>query len=207
MRILLTAEGESDEIVAARLVQNVFPDAEIQPKRLPARGIVVVRRLLTDIVRAAHFGHFELLVVHFDLDDTFLDVHQQVGESERWLAMRNEVDDLLTKLLTNTAGRKAPLHVVFMTPAQSTDAWLRWAVLNRDGKRWESKGRHTLKRELYGNPPRGLVRKCVAYVDRLIQQMVECGQWPRSLRDFQDAMEAFKKIVGGPGPSASEAQV
>jgi hypothetical protein len=204
MRILLAAEGESDEIIASRLVLNVFPKAEIQPKRLPARGITVVRRLLTDIVRAAHFGHYEVLVLHFDLDDTLLDVHQHVAESDRWQAIRKEVDDLLNKLLVNNSGRKAPLHTIFMTPAQSTDAWLRWAVLNRDGKRWERKDRHTLKRDLYGNPPRGLIRKCVAYVDRLVQQMHLCDQWPRSLRDFQDMLESFKKTSGWQGPSASQ---
>lgn len=196
MRILLTAEGESDEVVASQLVRNVFPTAEIQSKRLPARGITIVSRLLTDIVRAAHFGHFELLVVHFDLDDTLLDIHQHVSECERWRDIRKDVDDLLTNKLTNTRGRKVPLYVIFMTPAQSTDAWLRWAVMNGDGTRWEKKDRHTLKRELYGTPPRGLVKKSVAYVDRLVQQMVECHQWPRSLRDFQDALDAFKNSIG-----------
>lgn len=195
MRILLAAEGESDEVVASRLLRSVLPDSEIQPKRMPARGIAVVRRLMTDIVRAAHFGHFELLVVHFDLDDTLRDVHQHVNESERWLEIRKEVDELLANQLANTGGRTRPLHVIFMTPAQSTDAWLRWALMNGDGKRWEKKDRHILKRELFGNPPRKFVEKASAYADRLIVLMAECAQWPRSLRDFQDALEVFKKMI------------
>ena len=193
MRILLATEGESDEVVAERLVRNVIPDAVIQPKRMPARGIAVVLRLLKDIVRAAHFGFFDLLILHFDLDDTLLDTHQHSSESRRWFEIQDQVAGVLKDLSANTAGRAKPLETVLMTPAQSTDAWLRWAVMNGDGKRWEKKDRHELKIQLYGNPPRGLVKKSLSYVDRLVHQMTECDQWPRSLRDFHDALETVAK--------------
>jgi hypothetical protein len=194
MRILLATEGESDEIVAERLLRKVFPDSQIQPKRMPARGIAVVRKLLTDIVRAAHFGHFELLVVHFDLDDTWPEPCEHVEESERWLEIRKEVDNLVAQL-RNIPGRASPLHTIFMAPAQSTDAWLRWALMDGDGRKWERKDRHTLKRELFGNPARKLVEKASVYADRLLVQMKECNQWPRSLSDFHSALEAFKKTM------------
>jgi hypothetical protein len=151
MRILLAAEGESDEVVGERLLRNIFPHAEIQPKRMPARGIAVVMRLLKDIVRAAHFGHFDLLVVHFDLDDTLVDNHEHVTESERWLEIRKNIDHLLTNELKNKGNRTSPLQAVLMAPAQSTDAWLRWALMDGDGKKWENKDRHALKREVFGN--------------------------------------------------------
>ena len=193
MRILLATEGESDEVVGKRLVRSIFPHSEIQPKRMPARGIAVVMRLLKDIVRAAHFGHFDLLVIHFDLDDTFVDAHQHVTESKRWLEIRKEIDDLLLNQLKNKGDRTAPLQAVLMAPAQSTDAWLRWALMDGDGKKWEKKDRHALKREVFGNPPRKLIQTATVLADRLIVQMTECQHWPRSLRDFQGALETFKR--------------
>jgi len=195
MRILLATEGESDEIVAERLLRSIIPGSQIQPKRMHARGYGVVRRLLADIVRAAHFGHFELLIVHFDLDDTLLESHEHVQESERWVEIRNEVDKLLSQL-GSTAGRVSPVHAIFMAPAQSTDAWLRWAMMDGDGSKWETKDRHTLKRAVFGNPPRKLVEQARVFADRLLVQMSECGQWPRSLRDFHNALESFKKMMG-----------
>jgi hypothetical protein len=190
MRILLATEGESDQIVAERLLLKVLPNSQIQPKRMPARGIAVVKRLLRDIVRAAHFGHFELLVIHFDLDDTWPQPCEHVQESERWLEIRKQVDNLVVQL-GNLSGRTSPLHAIFMAPAQSTDAWLRWALMNGDGRKWERKDRHTLKRELFGNPPRKLLEKASVYADQLLAQMQKCDQWPRSLSDFHAALEAF----------------
>jgi hypothetical protein len=195
MRILLATEGESDEVVADALLRNIFGDPEIQPKRMPARGIAVIQRLLTDIVRAAHFGHFDLLVIHFDLDDTLAEAHQHVHESLRWATIRKEVDTVLTGL-AGTAGRLAPLNAVLMAPAQSTDAWLRWALLDGDGKKWEQKHRHTLKRAIYGNPPRRLVERARVYASRLIVQTAECPSWPRSLRDFHDALIVIRDGIG-----------
>src|SRR5579859_7168085 len=81
-----------------------------------------------------------------------------------------------------------------MAPAQSTDAWLRWALLNGDGKKWEQKDRHGLKREIYGIPPRKMLERAKAYASRLLVQMGLCDTWPRTLRDFHDALRAYMKL-------------
>jgi hypothetical protein len=49
------------------------------------------------------------------------------------------------------------------------------------------------------NPPRNMLQKAAAFVDRLIVQMAECQQWPRTLRDFQDALETYKKTTEAAG--------
>jgi hypothetical protein len=64
---------------ADRLLRSVFADAEVHPKRFPSRGIDVVKRLLHVVIRAAHFGFYDLLLIHFDLDDTLLQAHEHVA--------------------------------------------------------------------------------------------------------------------------------
>jgi hypothetical protein len=192
MRILLATEGESDEIVARRLLERVYSNSVVQPKRMPARGIAVVLRLLPDIVRAAHFGHFDLLVVHFDLDDTLPENALHSGDSPRRQEVASQISTTM-RSLRSSGGRTDSLTAILMTPAQSTDAWLRWALLDGDGKKWENKDRHAMKRAVFGDPPRKIIETAVAFADRLIVQMAECDTWPRSLRDFLDELEALKK--------------
>ena len=71
MRILLATEGGSDEVVAARLIERYLgKHVTVQRKRMPGRGVEVIRSVASDCTRAAYFGHYDLLVVHFDMDDT-----------------------------------------------------------------------------------------------------------------------------------------
>jgi hypothetical protein len=68
--------------------------------------------------------------------------------------------------------------------------------MNLDGPKWEREDRHTLKRKLFGNPPRKLIEKATAYASRLIEQMKVCEKWPRSLRAFQNALDVAQQAIG-----------
>lgn len=182
MRILLVTEGASDEPVAEHLVRRVFRQAEIERKRLSVRGFEVVARQLEIWLRAAHFGHYDLLIVHFDLDDSIPGDFQSVTESGRWRDISTSAEQILSTL--PDIGRDTGLRLALMTPCQSTEAWLAWGVENEDGAQWEKANRHDLKRKLFGNPPRGLVRKAEILADQLVDQMDSSQAWPRSLRDF-----------------------
>jgi hypothetical protein len=184
MRILLVTEGASDEPVAARLIRHALPDASVLAKRLPARGFAVVAREVEIWVRAAHFGHFDLLVIHFDLDDSISATFEDVSESKRWQEVRDAADKVLESL--PQGGRVDALCVVLMSPCQSTEAWLAWGIENENGRAWEKSHRHILKTKLFGNPPRGLTRKAEDMAEKLIGQMAVNERWPQSLRNFMD---------------------
>jgi hypothetical protein len=187
MRILLATEGESDEVVAQGLIRALCPDAQIEPKRFPARGFPTVRRLLPDTVRAAHFGFYEILVVHFDLDDTLPAGAPNLTASLRWQAIRSLVDSTTTTL--RDCKRPAPLRTVLMTPLQSTEAWLCWGQEGGTGTDWESKDRHALKTRLYGQPPLGLIEKAQTYTESLLGQTQTNPSHPLSLSDFLKVLQ------------------
>jgi hypothetical protein len=191
MRILLATEGESDEIVAQRLLIRSFPAATIEPKRFPARGFPVVLRLLPQIVRGAYFGHYDLLVVHFDLDSSLSPPFREVNQSGRWQEIRSNIDMVLSQL--KPIGRESPLHSCLMTPCQSTDAWLAWAEENGVGESWEEQSRHELKHKLFGNPPRQIRKKAEALAGKLIAQMSSNASWPKSLVNFVEGLESSLK--------------
>ncbi len=190
MRILLAAEGESDEVVAQALIRMLLPEAQIEAKRFPARGFLTVRRLLPDTVRAAHFGFFDVLVVHFDLDNTLPPGAQDLTASPRRQDIRSLVDSTITTL--RNCNRPAPLRTVLMTPSQSTEAWLCWGQEGGVGTDWEVKDRHNLKNRLFGHPPLGAVEKARAYTQSLLVQIENNPSRPVSLNDFLTALrEAF----------------
>jgi hypothetical protein len=187
MRVLLATEGDSDEVVADRLVRHLCLGAQFDPKRFPARGFPVVRRLMPDVVRAAYYGFYDLLVVHFDLDTTLPAGFQCVVESPRWQEIRSLIDATLASL--PDIRRPGPLVAVLMAPCQSTDAWLTWGRDNAKGRDWEARSRHELKHRLYGLPPRKIVEKSRKLVEELLAQMQASDQWPQSLRDFVGAFQ------------------
>lgn len=186
MRVLLATEGPSDEIVAQRLIHHALDSSIIECKKFVARGFQVVKRSVDAIVRAAHFGHYDLLAIHFDLNNTVQPGFASVSESVRW----QEIDTAARQILANLphAHRDRDLQIALITPCQATDAWLAWARENKSGKQWERRSRHELKRKLFGNPPRKVVEKADTLGAELVAQMDANEDWPQSLRDSLDAI-------------------
>ena len=79
-----------------------------------------------------------------------------------------------------------------MTPSQATEAWLSWGREDEAGRQWEHKDRHDLKRNLFGNPPRGMVAKAETLATELIAQMEANDGWPVTLRWFVDELTMRK---------------
>jgi hypothetical protein len=182
MRILLATEGESDEIVARAIIGRIHPKASIDPKRFPARGFPIVQRLMTDVVRAAHFGFYDLLTVHFDLDDTLPSGARSVAESPRWQGIQTILVSTIPTL--RDCNRPAPLRAVLMAPCQSTDAWLCWGIEGGEGTHWEARSRHDLKAKLYGRPPLMIIERARTYTQTFLDQLNKNSNWPSSLREF-----------------------
>src|SRR5437763_1577693 len=127
MRVQLAAEGPSDEIYGTGLITPFCPGATVVCKSFPAPGFSIVERLAPMLPRAGHFGFYELLVVHFDIDDTLggalvLDV----VASPRW----KKIDETIRGGLAGLpqSGRAATLQFALMAPCQSTDAWVTWGM-------------------------------------------------------------------------------
>lgn len=196
MRILLATEGPSDEVVAQHLLEHVLGQVTVERKRFPARGFPIVYRLIGEFVRAGHFGHFDLLVLHFDLDNTLPDDFTNVSQSPRWNEIQSRIDETLTKL--PTAHRNVELKIALMTPCKATEAWLAWGREDDKGRKWERKDHHTLKRQLFGEPPRRLVEKARVLVSELTNQMEANDDWPATLRWFVDELAKHQH----PNPTA-----
>lgn len=188
MRILLATEGDSDQVIALRLLERHLGQVSVHPKSLLGRGVDVILRVASDCVRAAYFGHFDMLVVHFDMDDTLPRGSVRAGQSERWVEISSRITRTLSSL--PEAHRRSPLKIVFMTPREAMDAWLSWGVEDGSGHGWELKNRHELKRKLYGDPPRGMTEKASGFVNDLIAQMQENKDWPVTLRWFVNELTA-----------------
>lgn len=189
MRILLAAEGGSDEVVARRLIERYFgKNVTIDRKGMPGRGVDAIRRVASDCMRAAHFGHYDLVVVHFDMDDTLPADFTDPAQSSRWNQIRSQMTTTLSSL--REAYRTSELKMALMTPSQATEAWLSWGREDESGRRWEHRSRHDLKQKLFGNPPRGMVAKAEALAPELIAQMEANDDWPRTLRWFVDELTA-----------------
>lgn len=200
MRILLAAEGRSDEEVARRLIRQYLGPNTIESKSLPARGLPVILRLVPDFVRAACSGHYDLLVVHFDMDDTLPDGFIRADQSKRWCDVKTRIDTTLASL--TGAQRRGELKIVLMTPRQATEAWLSWGRKNESGLKWEGKDARDLKRALFGNPPRRVVGKTKRLACELIAQMHENDDWPVTLRWFVDELNGVSQprlegFIGG----------
>jgi hypothetical protein len=183
-RILLATEGPSDEVVGTRLVEHLVSGATVVCKTFPARGIQVVLRTLPTLLRAAHFGHYDWLVIHFDLDDSLPGTGSvEVEMSPLWQHVRDESTAALNAL-SPASGRTAPVRLALMAPNQSMDTWLLWGCNGGHGPSLERLSRHTLKEALYGKPPRKMKEKAVEYAEQLIAQMQNNDAWPASLKFF-----------------------
>ena len=193
MRVLLATEGRSDEVVAHRLIEQYLGNVTIQPKSLPSRGVDSIQRIAADCARAAYFGHFDLLVVHFDMDDSLPDGFHDAAQSSRWGQVRSRIATTLSRL--PDAHRTVELQTVLMTPSQATEAWLSWGHENETGRLWEHRDRHHLKRKLFGNPPRGMVAKAELLTDELIAQMEANDDWPVTLRWFVEQLTAMNDFT------------
>lgn len=191
MRILLATEGPTDEIVASAIIRRVLPDAIIDLKKFAARGIPVVKRGAPGFARAAHFGHHDALVIHFDLDGH---AHGTEGLPSG-VARHVAIDDAVCRTLDSLpdAGRASRVRVVYMTPIESTDAWLQWALENGDGTEWEQKNRHYLKRLVFGDPPRGFIRKTQEIIPELLMRMSASDAWPNQLTAFEEALRGIER--------------
>ena len=187
MRVLLATEGPSDEITAEAIISFAWPNAQIDPKRFPARGIAIIERSVENVVRAAHFGHYDMLVLHADMDNTLSSGFRHVSESSRWADLSAKIDSCLGSL--PPASREQPLIAVLMAPVPTTDAWLAWGRDNKDGPAWESKERHHLKQLIFGTPPRSITKTTAALADVLIEQLKANEDWPISLRSFVDGLQ------------------
>lgn len=127
-----------------------------------------------------------MLVVHFDMDDTLPDRFVLAEQSDRWIEISSRINTTLASL--PEAHRSSQLKIVLMTPREATDAWLTWGLKDESGPKWEFKDRHQLKRDLYGDPPRGMKDRAAILADRLIVQMQQNEDWPVTLRWFFDEL-------------------
>ena len=186
MRVLLATEGPGDEEVAARLIRRCLGPVTIKPMSLPARGLPAILRQVSDFVRAAYFGHYDLLVVHFDMDDTLPDGFTYARQSTRWIDINLRIGDTLAGL--THPSRSAKLKIVLMTPRRAVEAWLSWGRNNKSGRMWEDGDTRILKRQLFGNPPRNVVRRAKRLACELIAQMQKNDDWPVTLRWFVDEL-------------------
>ncbi len=187
IRILLAAEGESDEIIAESLIKLSWTQVEIVRKHFPARGIAMVRKTIPTLVKAAHFQGYDALVVHFDLDDTVPANFCNVNESPRWQEINGKITETISRL--KDVHRERPVTWTLMTPAQATEAWLIWGRDNQDGTKWESMNRHLLKEKLFGQPPRKIVETTTELSPSLINQLGGESKRPRSLEQFLESLQ------------------
>ena len=144
-RVLLATEGPVDEVVIGALcVEWLQLDAaDITMKQFPARGIAQVLRLAPDIVRAAHFGYYEILLIHADADATPDHVDGHHEPRCRVCLLQAMIETTLERVGVRPGS--APLTVVLAIPKQTTDAWLLWGRDNGDGRRVEGIDRHEVK--------------------------------------------------------------
>ena len=212
MRVLLATEGPGDEEVAARLITRCLGPVTIKSMSLPAPGLLAILRQVSDFVRAAYFGHYDLLVVHFDMDDTLPNGFTYARQSTRWIDINLRVGNTLASL--THPSRRTKLKIVLMTPRRAVEAWLSWGLNNQSGRKWEDRDTRILKRQLFGNPPRRVPEQTELYARDLIAQMQKNDDWPVTLRWFVldahgvgSAIQEFAMGVNGKRPKADVVDV
>jgi hypothetical protein len=154
-------------------------DVQIDCKAFPSRGWQIVQKLAPVVARAAYFGHYDILVVHFDCDDGPIE-----GDGSRRSEISRAIDSVLSAL--PEAHRQRPVESVLCSPCEATDAWLMWGQQGGNGMSWERMPRKTLKEELYGNPPRRMRERAAGYAPALISRMTSSDQWPQTLKMLSD---------------------
>ena len=170
-RILVATEGTTDEAVADRLIRRQFPNAMVNFKKFPSRGIDTVIALTPAIVRAAHFGIYDILVILFDLNGTLkASSSKEPSNSQRW----KKIDSLATttlEVLAMLPARAHILRIVYMAPVESTEAWLAWGKNGRAGASWEAMPRWSIKVGLFGTPPIPTKQMVLEMADSILSQM------------------------------------
>ena len=182
MRILLAAEGGSDEVVAEALIVDRLNEADVVKKTFASRGFPVVRRAVPDVIRAAYYQWYDGIVIHFDLDNTLPEGWESIEESSRW----SQICDIAHQTHNSLPhiGRERALRIHLMSPCQSTESWIAWGVHGGDPEYWESHDRHVLKSQLFGDPPIGMTKKASEMVPSLIQRLHGTDNRPRTLSHF-----------------------
>ncbi len=187
-RIFVATEGLTDEIVADRLIRRRFPNAVVNFKKFPSRGIDTVIKLTPAIVRAAHFGIYDILVIHFDLNGTLKSLpSKSPSDSPRW----KEIDSFAMTTLNNLEmlpARPHILRIAYMAPRESTEAWLAWGKNGHAGESWEGMPRQTLKEGLFGSPPIPSKQVVLSLADAILTQMDINSKWPLSLSAFIESL-------------------
>lgn len=177
-RLLLAAEGPVDEIVlrALCLEWREFAANDIIIKQFPARGIAQVLRLAPEIVRAAHFGYYDVLLIHADADATPDHVAGHHEPRCRTCMLQSVVDTTLERVGARSGMIR--LQVVLAIPRQTTDAWLLWGRDNGDGKRVEEIPRYEVKRRVYEGERFNHHVRAQAIVPSLLSRLREKGLAP-----------------------------
>jgi hypothetical protein len=200
IRVLLATEGPSDDVVIKSILTGIFGLVQIDTKSFTSRGISVVMKAVPNVVRAAHFGYYGILVIHFDLNGT----HNISRDQDVTIATRRiEVEKIIveTKKELRSIPRAYDTSILLATPCQSTDAWLCWGNEGGKGVEWEKIERHSCKTRLYGDPPRSTTEKALQYVPNLISRATqESEAMPISLRtllsEVQSGIDLIHKAVG-----------
>ena len=209
MRVLLATEGSGYEVVAQHVIKQYLTQVEIKLITFPKRGLDEIRRMVSDCIKMGYSGSYDMLVVHFDLDDTLPDGFIRADQSKRWHDdIKTRIDMTLADL--TGAQRRDELKIV-LTPRRAMEAWLSWGRNNKSGRVWEGGETGTLKRQLFGSPPRRVPEKTELYTRDLIAQMHRSDDWPVTLRwfvlDVHGVGSVIKEFAMGVNGKRPEAEV
>lgn len=189
------------------MIMQYLRQVELTLITFPSRGLEVIERMVPDCIKRGYSESYDMLVIHFDMDDTLPNGFVRADQSRRWRDIKTRIDKTLADL--TGAQRRDELKVVLMTPRRAVEAWLSWGRKNESGRMWEGKHTRNLKRELFGNPPRRVVKKTERLALDLIAQMHENDDWPVTLRWFVldvhgvgSVIQEFAMGVNGKRPEA-----
>ena len=168
--------------------------------------------MVSDCIKRGYSGNYDILVIHFDMDDTLPDGFTFARQSTRWIDINLRIGNSLAGL--THPSRSTKLKIVLMTPRRAVEAWLSWGLNNESGRKWEDGDTRILKRQLFGNPPRRVPEKTELYARDLIAQMQKNDDWPVTLRWFVldahglgSAIQEFAMGVNGKLPKADVVDV
>lgn len=190
-RVLLATEGAVDEVVITALGRARLgcSTEEIVPKRFPARGIVQVLRLAPDVARAAHFGYYDVLILHADADDVGDHAAHTVSAPQsgcHLCTLQSRVEVTLNGLAPREG--VAPVSVRYAFPKQSTDAWLLWGRDGGDAVAMERFFRHHVKEQVFGRTKFGHDEKARQLVPSLLARLRRGEQGPPHLMAFVSSL-------------------
>lgn len=184
IRIMIATEGKTDETVCEEILRDNFVECDIQRKRFTSRSFQTVLKATPQIIKAAHYGLFDIVVIHFDLDSTLRNGDlRNLSASDRWVAFWDKAKAEIARL-NEVPARRERLKYVLMTPHESVEAWLAWGAAGGNGTSFELMARKTLKTGLYGDTPFPTDQQISELTQSLIQRLSRDRQWPLTLRRF-----------------------